>query len=140
MRLFKTGLNAGLVRLGQQVLELALQSTGVDELGPRFILNGLQDEVQYLIQTHLGMNNYMALRTVTSQNKNGTQAIPLTIARSWSQIQDFSETALGHAVRALLGYIGDTLDVSVKHLIDQLEIVLASKAKVFNLFIYNRDF
>ena len=131
MRLFQTEINVGLVRLGRQVIELAKEQSGVDEFGPRFLLNGLQDEVQYLIQTHLGMNNYIALRNVTHQNKTGTQALPRHIACSWNQIQEFSETALGHAIRSLLIFAGDNLDIAIKAYVDQLEAVLAVNRKVF---------
>ena len=130
MRLFQNDINVGLVRLGRQVVELANEHAGVDEFGPRFIMNGLQDEVQYLIQTHLGMNNYISLRNATHQNKTGTQALPRHLACPWIQIQEFSETALGYAIRNLLEFSGDNLDIAPKAYIDQLDAVLAVHKKV----------
>ena len=130
MKLLKSQVNGGLVRIGQQVIELTDENATKDEFAPRFILSALQDEVHYLSQTHLGMTKYSALRTAMHQNKNGTQAFPRCILCPWSQIQKFSEDALGQAVRNLLEFGGVNLNISTGPYIDQLDAILAVNREV----------
>ena len=123
MKLFKSKINAGLIRIGRQAIDLAGENASSDEFGPRLFLNALQDEVQYLSETHMGMTKYLAIRSATDQGKHDTQALPRCIVGPWNQIQKFSCDALGVAVRKLLEFIGDNLDVSVQPYLDQLAAV-----------------
>jgi hypothetical protein len=80
MKLFQTNVNAGLVRLGIQVVELSNKRDSVDEFGPCIFLTTLQDEVQYLTQTHFGMTKYFALRNATRLQKPAwDQSLPKSL-------------------------------------------------------------